>query len=174
MFIALDVAYSQTASGTAAILFKDWADDTASREISELRTGAPEAYKPGEFYKRELPCLLNVIRALPSPPATIIVDGYVWLSADQRPGLGARLFETLGGEIPVVGVSKNAFRGDAFSARVLRGTSKTPLFETAARVEQTDAARRIETMAGEHRIPTLLKRVDRLCRDVMASHEKAR
>lgn len=46
-----------------------------------------------------------------------------------------------------------------------RGTSRSPLYVTAAGMDATEAARHIAEMHGPHRIPTLLKRIDRLCRE---------
>jgi deoxyribonuclease V len=121
-------------------------------------------YEPGAFYKRELPCLLEVLGLAPGPLDAVIVDGYVWLSRDGRPGLGARLFEALGGRTAVVGVAKTSFAGADFAAPVQRGASARPLYVTAAGMDANEAADRVREMAGAHRIPELLKRVDRLCR----------
>ena len=53
----------------------------------------------------------------------MIIDGYVWLDAHHRPGLGAILHEALTRRVPVVGVAKTMF-GDALSwcIPVVRGT----------------------------------------------------
>lgn len=42
-------------------------------------------YQPGEFYRRELPCLLAVLACGPVAEV-IVVDGYVWLGP-ERAGL---------------------------------------------------------------------------------------
>jgi deoxyribonuclease V len=47
---------------------------------------------------------------------------------------------------------------------VLRGGSARPLYVTAAGLSADEAARRVRDMHGPYRIPTLLKRVDQLCR----------
>ena len=65
-------------------------------------------------------------------------------------------------DFPVVGVAKTRFRDDTWSARVLRGTSRRPLFVTAAGLDQTRAAELVLGMHGKHRIPSLLQRADRL------------
>jgi deoxyribonuclease V len=46
---------------------------------------------------------------------------------------------------------------------VLRGQSRQPLFVTSVGLED-DAAQCVRKMHGEFRMPTLLKRVDQLCR----------
>ena len=99
---------------------------------------------------------------------TIIIDGYVWLDADGKPGLGARLHEALGGKIPVIGVAKTPFRGDCWSTAIRRGLSLRPLYITAAGMDTSDAACAIGSMHGKHRIPTLLRLVDQTTRKDLA------
>ena len=53
-------------------------------------------YTPGEFYKRELPCILSAMKRFSLQIETMIIDGYVWLDASGRKGLGAILYELLG------------------------------------------------------------------------------
>jgi deoxyribonuclease V len=67
----------------------------------------------------------------------------------------------------VVGVAKTSFTGSAFAEPVLRGGSARPHSVTAAGAAARAAAGWIRSMHGAHRIPTLLKRADRLCRDAM-------
>ena len=119
-------------------------------------------YAPGQFYLRELPCLLAVIDRLDALPRTIVVDGYVFLGP-ERPGLGAHLYDALAGNVPVVGVAKRPFR-DAFAVPVRRGESARPLYVTAIGLAVGEAAAHVRAMHGEHRIPTLLRRVDALSR----------
>ncbi len=90
------------------------------------------------------------------------MDGYAWLGPD-RPGLGARLFEALGSNIPVIGVAKTYFQGSR-AAAVRRPGSERPLFVTAVGVDLATAAGQVESMHGPYRIPTLLRRVDQLAR----------
>jgi deoxyribonuclease V len=119
-------------------------------------------YQPGQFYRRELPCLLSVLATVAEPLEAIVVDGYVWLS-DDRPGLGAHLYEALGHREAVIGVAKTRFAG-AEAEPVIRGGSRRPLYVSAAGLERAAAARHIERMHGTYRLPTLLRRVDQLCR----------
>lgn len=101
-----------------------------------------------------------------APPDLIVIDGFVWLDADGRPGLGAHLHAERA--IPVVGVAKTAYRGcEAWSAPVLRGASTRPLFVTATGVDRAGAAAAIAGMHGAHRIPTLLALADRAARDAL-------
>lgn len=163
MIAAVDVAYGPRGGVAAAVLFHTFGDAApAGAHVATVADIAP--YEPGAFYKRELPCVLAVLRAA-GPVEAVVIDGYVWLSADGRPGLGAHLFEALGGGTVVVGVAKTTFTGSAFAEPVLRGTSAKPLYVTAAGVAPAVAAGWIRGMAGAHRLPTLLQRADRLCRD---------
>ena len=63
--VALDVHYDDDAdaAGAAALWFADWpsADPDGERV---LRTAGLLPYVPGQFYERELPCLLPLAAAL--------------------------------------------------------------------------------------------------------------
>jgi deoxyribonuclease V len=164
----LDAAYSETSASAACVVFSAWDSARPERTLT-WRQGAAEAYEPGAFYKRELPLLLAVLGQAEPPPATLLVDGYVWLDGNRRPGLGAILYEALGGRIPVVGVAKTSF-GDAASwcVPVARGDSRRPLFVSAVGMSADEAAMRVRSMHGPHRIPTLLQLVDREARAGLA------
>jgi deoxyribonuclease V len=164
MLLCLDVQYEERAATTACVAFSDWSDGDPALELVLRSEGAPEPYEPGQFYKREMPHLLRAIdrvRAVHHVDA-VLIDAHVWLE-EGKPGLGARLFEALGGRIAVVGVAKSAFRG-ADALPVFRGTSRAPLFVAAAGMDAREAAQLVREMHGEHRIPTLLRRADRLAR----------
>ena len=109
-----------------------------------------------------------MLHEVAQPSHAIIIDGYVYLDRDGRPGLGARLYEALQGKVPVVGVAKTALRDDDWSIPVLRGVSKTPLRVTAIGMDQTEAAAHVRAMAGAYRIPEMLKQVDQMARDYAA------
>jgi len=158
---AVDVDYRSDRAVAACLTFQAWSDGQASGSWTRTLPAAAE-YRPGSFYTRELPCLLAALEPC-GPLEAVLVDGFVWLG-EGRPGLGARLYEAIGGAYPVVGVAKNPFRG-APAAAITRGGSARPLYITAVGLATSDAAARVESMHGPHRIPTLLKAVDRLCRD---------
>ena len=160
----VDVDYREDEAVAACVLFRDWADAGLSgRHVKRLR--GIEPYVPGQFYRRELPCLLAVLAEVPDPVELVVIDGYVWLADESRPGLGARMYEALGRKVPVVGVAKTSFAGARLAVPVARGESaKRPLFVTAAGMDVHEAARLVQGMHGPHRIPTLLRRVDALCR----------
>lgn len=163
MHVALDVGYPNRGALAACVGFLDWTDAepdlTLTAQIPEV-----EEYVPGQFYQRELPCLLAVLKKLEDTPDTIVIDGQVHLDDAEKPGLGMHLFEALNREVPVIGVAKSSFRGLTRAIEVYRGGSERPLFVTAAGMSDRDAADRIQQMRGEFRIPTLLKKVDQMSR----------
>lgn len=167
MIAILDAAYSDTASAVACVTAGDWGDARALAEFTH-RAGPAADYEPGEFYKRELPLLLAVLGMLPRKPEIIVIDGYVWLGVEDRKGLGAHLFEALGGASGVVGIAKTKFHGASYwAAEVRRGSSDSPLYVTAAGVDTGEAAAAVKRMHGEHRIPTLAAMTDRLAREAL-------
>ena len=104
---------------------------------------------------------------LEASPDVIVIDGYVWFSSWERPGLGARLYEALGRGTAIVGIAKTAFLGAESSpvvSMVHRGGSLRPLYVTAVGMSLEVAAQSVRGMAGRHRIPELVRRVDRLAR----------
>lgn len=165
MLVCLDVDYRRNDTArAAAIFFADWGSDEAS-EVRVVSVAAVQPYQPGQFYVRELPCLLAVLEGHLDGLQAIVIDGYVTLDRAGRPGLGQHLFEALGGRIPVIGVAKTAFQGSPHAVPVQRGGAQTPLYVTAAGIGLQSAADHIWQMHGPHRLPTLLKRVDCLCRE---------
>jgi deoxyribonuclease V len=162
MIAALDVHYDDRTAGAtgAAVLFEAWADAQSHSE-HVVRTGGVAPYEPGAFYKRELPCLLAVLKSLPAAPSIVAIDGYVTLG--DKPGLGTHLWEALERRTPIIGVAKTRFHSAA-AKEVLRGGSLSPLYVTAVGIDLDEAAAHIQAMVGPHRIPTLLKRVDQLAR----------
>jgi deoxyribonuclease V len=124
------------------------------------------AYEPGQFYKRELPCLLAVLKRLRRTPDILVIDGFVWLDGNAKQGLGAHL-HTAYEQRPVVGIAKTRFAsiaGTMMVEEVRRGASSNPLYVTAVGVELTAAADYVRRMHGEHRIPELVRLTDRLAR----------
>lgn len=162
MRACLDVHYRDATAVAACVLFEQWTDAKPSAE-HVARIDEVEPYMPGQFFRRELPSLLAVLRQVATPLEAIVIDGYVWL-ADGEPGLGARLYEALEQRVPVIGVAKTPFLRATNAREVARGSSVRPLFVSAVGMELDVAAERIREMHGTFRIPTLLKLVDRLSR----------
>jgi len=158
---AIDVHYPDTGGARAALVT---AADPSFRTVTEelvhwLDEVAP--YEPGAFYKRELPAV-HAVLAGAAPLELIIVDGYVDLDPDGRPGLGAHVHAET--SIPVIGVAKTAFHTATHAVAVRRGTAVRPLYVTATGIPLADAAALVAEMAGPHRLPDALRRVDGLAR----------
>lgn len=163
MNIALDVQYDDKTDTAlvGAVAFEKWNAPFPDHEWTIPITGLHE-YIPGQFYKRELPCLLAALKAAPVQPSLVIVDGHVWLQ-EGHPGLGKYLYDALGRTIPVIGVAKRRFNeGCAYEWR--RPGTKNPLFVTVTGMDEVAARGLLTQMHGVYRIPTLLKRVDSLAR----------
>ncbi|MEZ4865836.1 MAG: endonuclease V [Caldilineaceae bacterium] len=162
MKICMDVDYRVDHALVAGLLFAEWGDAAPTQEIV-ARIEQVEPYVPGQFYRRELPCILALLAKVQAPLEVIIVDGYVWLDAQQTAGLGAHLYAALDQKISVIGVAKKPFHS-ATAYEVTRANSTRPLYVTAAGIAVAEAAVAVAQMHGPYRIPTLLKRVDQLCR----------
>lgn len=163
MILAVDVQYGRESALVGGVLFERW--DSAESHADYLTTINQVApYEPGHFYKRELPCILQLLTEHNLTPTYIVIDGYVFLDGTTRPGLGKHLFDALGGAIPVIGVAKRRFKNIPSNYGVLRGESLTPLYVTSVGIESSDAQTFVRSMNGCYRLPTLLKRVDQLCR----------
>lgn len=161
MIAAFDVHYLPDGKASAAaVLFNEYTDRHPSLEHTIL-TDVSSRYIPGQFYRREMPCILRVIEQFGEMPREMIVDGYVMLG--DRPGLGRHLFDHFAGKVSVIGVAKSKYKGST-GIEVLRGRSGRPLYVTAAGADPAAAAEKIRAMYGPHRLPALLKRVDLLAR----------
>lgn len=161
--VCLDVDYRERAAVVAGVMFRAWDDAKPSDERRHEIDGVPASYESGQFYKRELPYLLDLLGGLDERPEVVVVDGFVWLDGG-RPGLGAHVHEALGRSCAVVGVAKRAFQGAAATVPLLRGDSQQALFISAVGMALDEAVRGVASMHGPFRIPTLLRRVDQLTR----------
>lgn len=158
---AVDVYYPPSGGARAALVV---AEDLAFAEVVDERVAwldevAP--YEAGAFFRRELPAMRAVLHGA-GDLGLVVVDGYVDLDPDGRPGLGARLHDEIG--LPVIGVAKTAFRSASHAAAVQRGGATRPLYVTAAGLTVERAAAVVAAMAGAYRLPDALRRVDRLSR----------
>jgi deoxyribonuclease V len=129
LFVAADVHYLASGGArVAAVVSTDAAFPHVVTDRVEL-VSEVEPYQPGQFYLRELPPLHAALDGL-AGMALLVVDGYVDLDPDGRPGLGAHAHAEFG--VPVIGVAKSAFRPATHAIPVLRGASARPLYVTAA------------------------------------------
>jgi deoxyribonuclease V len=156
-----DVHYGTDDALAACVLVDRW-DATEPLAEWTCRVAPIAPYEPGAFFKRELPCLLEVLRRAP-PLEVVVIDGYVFLDDAGTKGLGAHLSEALG-NVPVIGLAKTAFKGSTFAQVVPRPGSVKPLFLTCVGLETSTALEHVGQLHGPWRLPTLVKRVDALAR----------
>lgn len=155
--IAIDsYYYSENDCYTVGVIFEDWKDSKPLQIIS-CHISEFGAYIPGEFYKREMPGILKLLEMINLKEFdTIIVDGYLTLD-NERPGLGKHVAEEISkvsSSIQVIGVAKSKFEGIT-AEPVLRGEAKNPIYV------QGISGQVIKEMAGDYRIPDLLKILDK-------------
>ncbi|WP_265427736.1 endonuclease V [Chryseobacterium sp. YIM B08800] len=166
MIYAFDTFYYEDFAKTVCIAFENWTSETESFIYSE-NTEISSDYESGAFYKRELPCILSLLKKIDLKEGDlIIVDGYVTLDNNGKIGLGGYLYESLDKKYPVIGIAKNGFASeDDLRKTIFRGESKTPLFLTTVGIDSDDIKIKVENMFGAYRIPTLLKKLDQLTRE---------
>ena len=180
MIVAFDTYYYDRFSYTVAGVFESWNSEKVKYFVCNRREGIDAEYKPGELYKRELPCIMQCLEKINMDNVTsIVVDGFVWVVNDKGervPGLGKRLqdaiLEKYEHHISVVGVAKNPYHTHIPNCKeVTRGKSGKPLYVTCTEDYFTEHyAIEIALMFGEYRIPDILKSIDTktrsFCEDV--------
>ena len=161
MIVAIDVHYKETYAKAVSVEFEQWEDEVPSR-INEVIIQEVHEYIPGEFYKRELPCILAVLKETPQAAIDlIIVDGYVTLDDTGKLGLGGYLSQELGGTIPIVGVAKKKFVSNGQHViEIKRGKSDNPLYITSQGIDLLVASQKVSDMKGKYRMPDLLRILD--------------
>ncbi len=166
MHLAFDTYYFENKAKTVCIAFKSWTDSEIQNIYKEILEDIEE-YKSGEFYKRELPCILSLLRKIPvNDIEVIVIDGFVYLDDKKRYGLGGHLYESLDKKIPIIGVAKSNFATIEQNKRqVIRGKSLNPLYITSIGIDIDKASDLIKIMNGEFRMPTLLKKLDSLTKE---------
>ncbi|MGC4099712.1 endonuclease V [Ferruginibacter sp.] len=165
MLLAIDVHYRDAFAKAVGVLF-NWDSNRPEQIIIDNITGVEE-YVPGEFYKRELPCLLKIIEQVKTDDLeAIIIDGYIYVDNNGSLGLGGILYETLNKSVPVIGVAKTSFlKNKETVTALLRGESKNPLYISVIGYPIEAAVEKIKNMKGEFRIPAILKELDRITKE---------
>lgn len=160
MLLAIDVHYKSNYAKAVGVFF-NWEDDEPIKIISE-KIEKVEAYVPGQFYKRELPCILALLKNVDlNTLEAIIVDGHVFIDDEKNHGLGGYLWKALDEKIPIIGVAKTAFHSvQKLSQPIFRGESKSPLYVSAIGFELDLALQKVQNMKGDFRIPSILKILD--------------
>lgn len=167
MILAFDTYYFENKAKTVCMAFENWNNSDEFKIFAEILENVNE-YIPGEFYKREMPCILSLLQKIDYPNIdAIIVDGFVFLDDNSKLGLGGHLYEALDCKIPVIGVAKSNFATINKNKKELcRGESKNPLYITSIGMDLDTAAENIRCMSGQYRMPTLLKELDKLTKTI--------
>ncbi|AWH84009.1 endonuclease V [Flavobacterium album] len=167
MILAFDTYYYDNNAKTIALQFAGWQDTEPLSTYSEIIQGVAD-YEPRAFYKRELPCILSLLKQIDLSQITVIVvDGFVYLDDKGTFGLGGYLYSALKEQIPVIGVAKTNFATiEKCKEPVYRGDSKNPLYITAIGTDLNSAAQNIRQMHGSFRMPALLQKLDGLTKAV--------
>ncbi|MBO9700519.1 MAG: endonuclease V [Sporocytophaga sp.] len=161
MILAFDTYYFENKAKTVCLQFANWNDKIPVQIFSEIKEDVSE-YESGAFYKRELPCILSLLNKINLDEVSmIVVDGFVFLDDEYKPGLGAHLFNSLEQRIPIIGVAKTNFAQiNNIKREVYRGESRKPLYITSVGINIDEASTYVESMYGQYRIPDLLKQLD--------------
>ncbi|MBC6994961.1 endonuclease V [Lewinella lacunae] len=169
MIYAFDLYYREEETVTACVGFENWSSTAPALQLTE-KSKVESDYISGQFYKRELPGILQLLQKIDLQPGDlIIVDGYVYLDDEKSNGLGGHLYEALDKQFPIIGVAKKKYHSLEKEYReVYRGQSQKPLFITAAGFDLEEAQCCVEGMAGTYRIPDLLKIVDQLSKGMIS------
>jgi len=167
MILAFDTYYFDGKAKTVCLEFTEWNQSENFKVHTEIIDNVEE-YIPGEFYKRELPCILSLLNKIDlTNLEVIIVDGFVYLDDEKKYGLGGHLYEKLNKKTPIIGVAKTNFASiEKDKKSLIRGESAKPLYVTAIGIELEEAFKKVESMAGEFRMPTLLREMDRLTKEI--------
>ena len=148
--------YSDTNCYTVGLVFSHW-NSKKPDYILESTVSEFAPYIPGQFYKRELPGVLSIIRQVNLREFdTIILDGFTRLldnSLNIIPGLS------------IIGVAKSMFcKSDSVSLPLYRGQAKTPLWisvSSGSEIDLMTARDYIKSMYGDSKLPDMLKLLDK-------------
>lgn len=158
-----DVYYHEDYAKSCCVVFERGEGEVILSDYSEIIRGVDE-YIPGQFYRRELPCILSVYKKVKEDIDLLITDSFVWLNGGKK-GLGAYLYKAIDYKVPVIGVAKKYYKDVQNYSEVYRGKSSNPLYVSSVGIDLSLAAEFIKNLDGENRLPWVLKLVDRLSRE---------
>lgn len=180
MILLTDVFYEEEVNTAhiAAIAIDNWTSSTILKTWEIDKSGIDCEYIPGQFFKREMPCLIELWNTISeeekSQITTIIVDGFydIW---DGRHGLGHHFHDWLienGYDKEVVGIAKSPCREtNKFTLPVYRteeskkSKCRSALWVNGSNMDN-DYQAKVLSMHGEYRLPTMVKAVDKLSRRI--------
>lgn len=160
MILATDVYYYDNCAKAVGVLF-NWEDKTAKKVITTY-INQVEEYVSGEFYKRELPCIIDIINQINiNVIETIIIDGHIYINNKLDYGLGGKLYQALDSKVPIIGIAKKPFAKNKETVqKIYRGESEKPLHVSSIGMPLGNAVEKVNTLKGDYRIPTILKQLD--------------
>ncbi|MBB2148203.1 endonuclease V [Pedobacter gandavensis] len=161
MKLIIDVAYEGNQAKVVGGFFENWFDDSLVKQSIKIVDNVQD-YVSGEFYKRELPCILEFLDEVNLKEIELlIIDGFIYLDDERKKGLGAYLYDSLAEKIPIIGAAKSRFYNNTkYVQEIFRGESKKPLYISAIGIELPEASLLIDKMFGKFRLPSLIKQVD--------------
>lgn len=166
--VAFDVHYYDNFAIVGFVLFENELSSEPYK-TGQIRCDSVEPYISGQFYKRELPCLLKAVEEIKEQINLIYIDANVWLDDDKK-GLGKYLFDSINHTIPVIGVSKSCFNKETELIRpVHRQSSKNPLYVSSVGIELENACEKVKMMNGDFRLPKMIKLADSVCRNIITN-----
>ncbi|HEV2345347.1 MAG TPA: deoxyribonuclease V [Actinocrinis sp.] len=182
----LDVTYATDGERLAAAVVVLDANTLAEVERQIVLGEARFPYRPGLLAFREIPALVEALRALKTVPDVLVADGY-GIAHPRRFGLACHIGVLTG--LPTIGVAKTAFVGDyaeppnargAYSdlvhdgdvvGRVLRTrTGVKPVFVSVGhRIDLEAACDLVITLSPRYRLPETTRAADHLSRMALAA-----
>jgi deoxyribonuclease V len=169
MILILDGDYKDNSCFMVGTLIKDFSDSEILGFVCAEVDKVGE-YESGEFYKRELKGICAVLSNLNIYPGTlsssidcIVIDGYATFGDENHLALGEHIYKKY--NMPIIGIAKNKnILCKLENTEVYRGISKNPLYVTSFGCSNEIAKKCVREMAGEHRIPDIIKLTDSLAR----------
>lgn len=160
--LAIDVKYYDKEYKICGVLFHKWEDKEPDKILTLKVHKSPNEYIPGQFYKRELPAIMEFLNHYKLHPNWLIVDGFSLLkdnNGNYKDGLGNYVQHELIENnylTNVIGIAKSNFcKTNEVSYSIYRGNSKNPIY-----VQGTGYPEDIKNMYGSYRIPEMLKICD--------------
>ncbi len=162
--VSFDVKYYDNFAAIGYVIFKNHTSPIAIETGQIIHYGI-EPYESGNFYKRELPCLLSALNQLELKFEfeLIYIDANVWLGENKK-GLGVYLYNQLNRKTPIIGISKTKYNNSILIKEIIRGNSENPLYISSIGIDLEIAAKMVKEMHGNFRLPNMIKLADSFSR----------
>lgn len=163
MVLAIDTYYLPEEAHTVGVIFELGCSYPHDIIKSILPSDKYSSYIPGEFYKRELPPILDLLRKISlNGIEYIIIDGYILLKDNDgniKDGLGMHLSKALNGKHPpIIGVAKSNY----CRTKEISYCKLSHLFIQGYPISNNIAGNIIKSMSwGVGNLPTILQTLDK-------------